>query len=350
LQKLPEVASWKEISERVTLRVTQVLVACYLAAAVGAWTILKTADESSWLFTLLLLGPRWFALLPLVVLAPLALLLRIRLLLPLGLAATVIAWGVVGFYVPWPWKGGDPDTPEAVRVVTCDVGGQQRRQWQHLRRLIDDRSADVVALQQAGSGMLLIVPENWHVAMDEQLLIASRYPIERTEVCRRDHSDPTAPPLALYVLLQTPTGKVGVCNLNLSAPDAELTDFLSAVTQSRGERHAALATVLRQQYEESQRVSVWAQHLPQLDIVLGSFHSPVESRAYRCWAEYRNAFAQAGSGLGNTQRVAAQALNYGLRTDHILIGPTCRSLSCEVDSLPGADHRPVFAAVAISCQ
>ena len=56
----------------------------YAAAIVGVWLVIRLAGDRWWLATLMLFGPRWVYATPALVLLPLALALRRRLLWPIA--------------------------------------------------------------------------------------------------------------------------------------------------------------------------------------------------------------------------------------------------------------------------
>src|SRR5262249_50084950 len=125
-----------------------VLVACwlYLAALCGVWLLLALAADRWWPATLLMYGPRWTSLLPLVVLVPASLLWRRRALAVLAAALLVAGGPVMGLAVPWrAWLPGPP--PRArLRVLTCNVHGHELRP-EELAMLLADTDPDLVALQ-----------------------------------------------------------------------------------------------------------------------------------------------------------------------------------------------------------
>ena len=79
-------------------------------------------------------------------------------------------------------------------------------------------------------------------------------------------------------------------------------------------------------------------------ILAGDFNMPVESRIYRDnWANFRNAFNEAGIGWGTTK----QTRWYGIRIDHILFTSPWRCRKAWVGPAMGSDHRPMIAELAL---
>lgn len=152
---------WKGRIERALLRLTQLLVSTYVLVVPLIWLMLHLAGDRWWPTTLLLLGPRWFGLLPLALLVPLALVVRPRLLLPLAAATLVFLFGVMGFCLPWPsfTRGSGQLAP--ISVLTCNIHGGAGGA-EPLQRLLYAESPDIVAWQERGGELELPLPEDWH--------------------------------------------------------------------------------------------------------------------------------------------------------------------------------------------
>src|SRR5438046_2903549 len=78
------------------------MVASWLAVVVCIliWAMLDFATDRHWIGTLIAFGPRWTLLVPVAMLTFFAALWRPRSLLPLGMAALIIAGPVMGLCVP----------------------------------------------------------------------------------------------------------------------------------------------------------------------------------------------------------------------------------------------------------
>jgi vancomycin resistance protein VanJ len=81
-------------------------------------------------------------------------------------------------------------------------------------------------------------------------------------------------------------------------------------------------------------------------IVVGDFNMPVESAIYReFWGSFTNAFSAAGFGLGYTK----QTSYFGIRIDHVLLGPGWKCLRAWVGSEgAGYDHLPMITDVGLA--
>ncbi len=358
-QDRPDAFSWRRTAEKAFVLTVQTTVWAYLAIAISLWLLLHVGDERWWLFTLLLFGPRWLTLLPIVALVPLAVVLRARLLLPLTAASLIVAFAATGLCVPWPWQGGtaDRETTQFVSLATCNVQNQNQ-QWARVRALLATDAPDVLALQQAGSGMLIAIPKQMHRFMQGQLVIASRYSLRETSFCASadqttdvravDDRGDAPRVIAVYALVDTPTGSLGVCNVRFSSLKRPLHDYFEQLQAGDTSGNDALRAVIEQQDRESQTVTNWIAQLPQVDVIVGGFNMPVEATPYqRHWNKYENAFSHVGLGWGFTQTASTYRVSYGLRTDHILLGDDWKPLSCHVGSPIGTNHRTLRAQIQL---
>lgn len=78
-------------------------------------------------------------------------------------------------------------------------------------------------------------------------------------------------------------------------------------------------------------------------IVAGDFNLTQQSQAYRRdWSVYKNAFAEAGTGLGYTKSVAFM----GARIDHVIFSESYTVNHTQVLPKGGSDHAPVLAEIS----
>ncbi len=337
---------WKSWLEHLFLRLVHWLTWTYAAVVVLVWLLLHLAGDRWWPATLLLFGPRWLGLLPLLVLVPLALALRPRLLRLIAVVAALFFFGVLGFCIPWPWHFLPVDPSGSLSLLTCNAhngaGG-----WDRFRQLLFQQSPDIVALQEIGRETEVPFPDDWHVVREGQLVIGSPYAIKDVQTWyRREPTMQWPPLLAIYAVVDCPGRPVAVCNIHLTSPQHGITETLdrhTLVNVSRAERLRGL-NQLRQQ--ESEALSAWLSELPRVDVVMGDFNMPVESRIYReWWSDYSNAFSRVGFGLGYTRWVRLHNFEYGARIDHILTGDQWNAVRCGIGRDVGSDHMPVVAMV-----
>jgi endonuclease/exonuclease/phosphatase family metal-dependent hydrolase len=238
-----------------------------------------------------------------------------------------------------PWRGVLPASGGArlpLRIVSCNV------KWSAsvpgaLADVISGACPDVVALQgwspQYDLPALLPGP-GWHLSVQGELGLASRYPIRDASALGRERLKGGGS-VGRYTL-ETPEGPVVFFNLHLASPREALQAVRDEPFGGAPELRKSIA--LRQ--EESRTASGWAAEAPGAVLLAGDFNMPPESAVYRRdWSQYTDAFGTAGFGFGYTWF----SRYHGLRIDHILAGPGWRCLDCRVGPDVGSDHRPLIA-------
>ena len=180
----------------------------YTAGVLATCGLMWWLGDRWWLPTLVLFGPRWVFGLPLLALVPLAIGVRPRWLWPLGLAAVVLVWPMMGLNLPWRTLGDKSDTD--LCVVAWNVGqglGDEAR----FLDMLDTLKPDLVAVQECPVWRRWQVPKPWHVRRAGEMLVVSAYPIVDKSVWRhrseRKHGYPDVH--ALYCVVKTPAGNVG---------------------------------------------------------------------------------------------------------------------------------------------
>jgi len=313
----------------------------YTAAVLGVWALLRLAGDRWWFASILLLGPRWVYALPLVVLAPLALVWRRRWLWPLGLAAIVIVGPIMGFNVPWRAWGDAGQS--SLRVMTFNIARWNVKE-EAFAALLDAERPDLVAIQECPSRQWTI-PDGWHVERAGELVVASRWPIAQVEVSQSCWSVKETPVVnGLYCRVETPEGPVGFFSIHLETPRRALQLILDpdkildlAQVDTAEER-------LEWRRRESRDLAAWIGGFPGPKIIAGDFNMPADSGIYRDdWAGYQNAFSRAGLGFGHTKHTKIDRLTYGARIDHVLSGGGLRPVACHVGPDVGSDHLPLGA-------
>ncbi len=152
---------------------------------------------------------------------------------------------------------------------------------------------------------------------------------------------------ALYARIDLPGRTIGVCNIHLTSPHHGLTEVLDRHTFVNWSRRQRLEQLNEMRRCESRNLSAWIGELPQVDLLMGDFNQPVESRIYRQnWSDYRNAFSAAGFGVGYTRWVMLHNFQYGVRIDHILTTQGWTPKSCVIGRDIGSDHLPIVARVS----
>jgi len=169
----------------------------YTVMVLGVWLVIRFAGDRWWFATVLLFAPRWIHGLPLIVLGPFALVRPRCWLWSLVASAVVVAGPIMGCCFPWArWL---PGHGPAMRLLTCNIDGTLANE--DLEALLLESGADVVALQEYDSDVQLRWPEGWQVRRVGELLLASRFPIQHTEVSFRRRPPTHWPPVnGLYCL------------------------------------------------------------------------------------------------------------------------------------------------------
>jgi vancomycin resistance protein VanJ len=328
-------------------RLVRACAGVYFWAIVGVWALIEIGGDGWWVGTAVMFAPKWVWLLPLILLVPAAALFHRKSLVALTISAVVILFPMGRFCVPWRMalpsqEGGSAQLPLKLRVVTLNADHKDLHP-DDLARLVNDLHPDLVVLQAWRSRYeAKVFAEGWHLHRDDELCLASRFPIASS---RRFDGDKFPAfknhpgTLALYQV-GTPTTPLHVVNLHLATPR----DGLAALLH-RALRDGAndLANNSRARLEQSRTARDIANALPGPVIVAGDFNTPTTSSIYReCWSDRVNAFSTAGWGWGHTHFTP----HTGVRIDHVLVGREGWAVdACYVGPDVGSAHRPVIADV-----
>jgi vancomycin resistance protein VanJ len=337
-------------SKRPTRRrwLTKGLVICtwlYFAATLAVWALLWWGADHWWFPTVMLFGPGWLYPLPFIALAPAAALTRHRLLWVLTATAIIVVGPLMGFCVPWArWVA---PTRASLRVLTCNVKGKCTDNTA-LEELIDTTRPDIVALQGCWAEVRIHWPVGWQVRQKEGLLIASRYRLRD-----RGTGHYWSPPgqwrhLDLFhCTVEAPEGDIDFCSVHLISPHEGIEAVIDRQTLLRPSKGPVLAAGIDERRQESEDGQRWIRQWSQLPILAGDFNMPTASAIYRrYWAEYRNAFSNAGLGFGYTEWPRIRGISWGIRIDHVLTGSEWRCRSCWVGPDVGSDHLPLIVDLA----
>ncbi len=321
----------------------------YAVGVLVVWALLWLAGDRWWFATLLLLGPRWVYLLPMMVLLPPALFWRRRWLWPLGLSAVIIVWPIMGLNVP---VGALMSTaPARLRVLTYNI---QRYSVSpdSFAALLDEFQPDLVAIQECAGVGPWELPEGWNVQQPNgsELRIASRYPMSPVEIsrCLWPPSEGNGVINGLYCTVETPYGPVGFACIHLDTPKPALQLILDPRKVLDFSQVENAENDLDYRRRETEDMTQWLDRFPNSKIIAGDFNMPVEGGLYQdYWARYRNAFSQAGFGFGHTKHTRVDRFIYGARIDHVVTSPELNAVRCRVGPDLGSDHLPLIADIAI---
>jgi endonuclease/exonuclease/phosphatase (EEP) superfamily protein YafD len=310
----------------------------YVAGVAAVWLLLFAGGDRWWFATLMLFAPRWAYAVPLALLGPLAALTRRRMVGPVLVAALIVLGPIMGFCLPRA-RLLAPDRP-TLRVLTCNVKGHCKCN-QALNELIRTASADIVALQGCWRTVSADWPVGWHVWQRGELLVASHYALRE----RAYHGN--SPQFRVNMLLcevATPEGDLSFCTMHPQSPHRSIDHVLSRSTLLRPSQSAYLAAEIEKRWGDSEAARQWLAECGGSEIIAGDLNLLPDSAIYRaCWAQYHNAFGEAGLGFGYTEWPRMRKLRFGMRIDHVLCGADWRPRCCRVGPDIGSDHRPLIA-------
>lgn len=306
------------------------------AVVVGVWVLIRYASDRWWPATLILFGPRWVWALPSLAVAPLLALWRPRLLVGLLVVLLFVAGPMMGFCVPWRTLGSAPATDFHLRVLTCNVH-RGAVAPPALADLIDTLAPDVVVLQDWASRDApgLGHRTDWHRRRDDELYVATRFPLLDTELYNSRQFSEGRGSLARYAL-ETPIGTLAFFNTHLNSPRQAFEEVIDhRFRQGDALQHNS---DLRREQAQTARAAMDRVRGPVL--MAGDFNTPVESPTYRtAFGEMMNAFSAAGWGIGHTYFTR----RFAMRIDQIVAGPGWRCRRCWVGPAVGSPHRPLIA-------
>jgi vancomycin resistance protein VanJ len=317
----------------------------YLVAVTAVWMLMYWAGDRWWLATLILFGPRWVCALPLFVLVPAALWWHRRSLWPLAPAVAIVVWPLMGLCLPWGAVAGQEGP--LLRVLSCNVKGKCRDNAA-LEVLIREALPDIVGLEGCWGEVQIDWPPGWNVVQEGEIIVASRFPLSDAGSVRGPQPPHHWPRVnQLRCVVDAPGGKIHFVAVHLPSPHNGISHVLDRATVIRPERSYVMddEAVVREQASEA--ASRWADAVAESMILAGDFNMPVESPIYRsCWARFSNAFSRSGLGFGFTEWPTIRGWRFGIRIDHILLGPGWRARRCWVGPDIGSDHLPILADLA----
>ena len=330
----------------------------YLGALLIIWGMMHFGGDGDWLPTILVYGPRQFYALPLVVLAPLALICRWRFrnLWRLGIAAAVALGPLVNWCVPW-YAVPQAEGPR-LRVLSLNTWGGAVAD-EDLVALASRVAADVVLLQEARPRYEEVWSEEWQVRRSGGLLVASRWPIVEDErLTKRVSAQGTVGGRGLLVAVDAPFGRIAVCNVHMRTPLWGLTEVLDPLAFLVPEGADSLIEEIAYRRAGSEQLVDRLAGMGLPLVIGGDFNMTTDSRIYRAfWSRYTDAFLAAGWGPGFTKWTPYSDLDpeghwdyelegeFGTRIDHVLVDGHWAVARARVEEDVGSDHRPVFAEV-----
>lgn len=310
-----------------------------LAASASLWWL---ADRW-WPATVLLFGPRWVFLLPLVPLTVAAVRWDRPLLAPLTLSALILIGPFMGFHTGWRAMLGTADESRDLRFVTLNAMAG-RLLTTSVEAVVYRWEADVVAFQECTGSFAARVEaiQQWHTVAEGGLCLISRYPV--VEVAAMDNEALRwAGGAGAVVTHRIAVGRdsIFVTNVHLETPRAGF-ERIQAGHLVSGASTLREKSILRS--IELRRARQWVDEYQGPHIVLGDFNTPSESPIFRnAWGDWQNAFSLVGHGFGGTR------LNGWIRAriDHVLVNDAWRVMRARTGANVGSDHLPVMALLRL---
>lgn len=332
-------------AQRAAARRTLWLSGGYLALLWLTWPALWKLSDVWWPMTVLLFGPRWLVLAPLVPLAVAAALYHRRSLILLGVACVIAVGPIMGFRTGWRgWIGG-ADEARTIRVATFNAMGGSALNAS-LPWILDRLDTDILALQECGGRLRDVISQfpdtTWHTHAQDGLCLVSRFPILHVEQMEREHFRfAGGSGVVLRYRLDVSGREIDLTNLHLETPRAGLVDLRQgdvAGAQRNLDSKSALRDI------ESRQARRWVDAGPGPSLVVGDFNLPVESAIYdRYWGDLRNCFSRVGFGFGFT-RISRWVR---ARIDHVMVSHDWGIAKAFVGPDFGSDHLPMVADVVI---
>jgi endonuclease/exonuclease/phosphatase family metal-dependent hydrolase len=168
------------------------------------------------------------------------------------------------------------------------------------------------------------------------MLLASRYPIESTEIIGRKEMGGHG--VIVRYDLRGPAGVVHFFNLHFETPR----DGLQAVIAGAWNGAGVVEADSRLRRDQSNLARQWVARASGPVVVAGDFNMPVDSAIYRDhWSNFTDAFSAAGWGFGYSYG-RTRKFGWWVRLDHVLASSGWKTRHCWVGPDVGSDHRPVL--------
>ena len=317
----------------------------YVVFVIAVVLFMRLAGEHWWLATLMLFGPRWIYLVPLVALFGWAGCYRRCSLLPVGIAGSVIVGPLMGLCLPWG-RLTTPNRPP-VGILSCNVKGSCTKN-DRLNAVVRQSGIDVVVLQGCTEPLDVDWPAEWNVLQRGELVIASRYPLRHIVPpidlgYNNDHREKVL--LGAVVL---PYAELRLATLRLLSPHNGISAVINRRDGLQPERSGFVEIESEERWRQSQVISRGLADDARIDVVVGDFNLTSDNPIYRkLWSSFTDAFETCGLGFGGTER-PNRWLPFSIRIDHILTRGAWRPGNCWVGDDVGSDHRPIIAQVYLA--
>jgi vancomycin resistance protein VanJ len=313
-----------------------------LGLSIAAAIFFRLGADVWWPATVLLFGPRWVLLIPLVPLVVIAAWRDRALLVPLAAASAVLVGPVLGVTLGVRAFATRSSADDLVVVSFNAEGGEALSR--SLAELVEAWDADVVMIQECGRGLRRAARDldGWNSAAFSTMCTVSRLPILDVAVMEREAlvSVGGSAAIGTYTLAYA-GGVIRATNVHLETPRLGL-ELIRAGRVAEGAEALRQKSILRE--IELRRAERAAREAGGPALVLGDFNTPPESRHMATiWSRWRNAFSVAGVGIGGTR------LNGWIRAriDHVMVDDAWTVVDAWVGDDVGSDHLPMLARLRL---
>lgn len=305
--------------------------------AVGAFLLWWLGDRWG-PATIMLFGPRWLTVPPLILLATAIAIWNRSAWVPLGIASLIVLFPILGFRTGWRAWVSTGQREGDVRVITFNAAGARSLEPEAYSFLTAP-DVDLVAVQECGELRNVFTRlRGWYADQRGSACLLSRFPILDVKQMEREGLlTAGGSGLVVTYTLDAAQRPIHLTNLHLETPRRGFEAILDGKV-SEGLRQLSTSSQLRM--IESDLARRWIEGTPEAAIVAGDFNTPVESSIYRThWGDMRNAFSYAGVGFGRTRDNGW----IKVRIDHVLTKGSWRPIRAFVGPDLGSDHRALVA-------
>ncbi|HEU5219381.1 MAG TPA: endonuclease/exonuclease/phosphatase family protein [Gemmatimonadales bacterium] len=312
----------------------------YLAIVVLASAFMWLFGDAWWPASVLLFGPRWLLLVPVLPLAVGAVLLRPRLLAAVILGLLVTVGPMMGFRTGWRrWLSTTP--PRTLRIITFNIAGFSNPRVSEIPTALAAYTPDVMVFQEClpRTARLDLWPPGWTAHYSRGgICVGSRLPVVDSMVLERvETGDQGGTGNAFLFHLLSGGDTIAVAGIHLETPRKGLESLRYAGSSARMPANILIRDI------GAGRVSRWILGAAKDAVIAGDFNMPVESRIYReYFGDCANAFSRVGTGFGYTRVLR----RFSVRIDHVLSCGGWRPLHVAIGPAIGSDHRPLIVDLA----
>ena len=305
--------------------------------------------ERNWIFSLLHYAPAQGLLLPLMVLSPICLLFRWRLVFWHLAVAGILIFG----YMTFRWSSVPPVNGSEIKAVTFNYGESNHAQFQ---AFLDAEKPDLLLLQDArnrGAEFVKKLPGMYASDLG-QFAFLSKFPIQKAALLEGVATD--GQPVAARYEVQIQGRMIAIYSVHLPTPRQQLVRFMGGRRilgdlVGHGHREPAYGNYREWLSERVRLARALAKVLAEEKypmIVGGDFNTPDHGYIYHLMAgEMTDAFAHAGRGWGLTfpgsTHNPISLFGPWLRLDYFWAGHGWRVTECRPEPGQKSQHKAVLA-------